>query len=417
MNKYMVFIDTNIYDAANYNFNNGAFSKLKKLVDSGNVVLLINSVIEIEVKNHIKSRIYDAVNIVNKDLNDRIFVPFRHEDEYKTKVELLDKKFMTKLLEDRFYEFLSMCKAIHITLNNINVEKIMSDYSEKKYPFENSKPEEFKDAIAIQSLILYKKNMDDECRLCVVSNDKGFRKSINVEDVGLFDDLGSFIDMITTLDDKTKCLKEFIEEGYIYDEIIDEANIAVERINYSTEQYVDDLEIGDTKINNYEISYVDIIDMNSAKVIVDVDAEIEIICSFVDEEQSCYDKEERQYLWKKEIETKEIHNINFELTIELHISKFSDNICLEEGKEIKYDGDEVSVRGYSDVTNSILLDEYTLASSEIISSSDQFCNDYEDEDEENEIDYAYSTCPDCGCPIGINNDGGNGFCINCAPNH
>ena len=29
----------------------------------------------------------------------------------------------------------------------------------------------------------------------------------------------------------------------------------------------------------------------------------------------------------------------------------------------------------------------------------------------------YDTCPDCGCRIGIENDGGNGFCINCAPNH
>ena len=29
----------------------------------------------------------------------------------------------------------------------------------------------------------------------------------------------------------------------------------------------------------------------------------------------------------------------------------------------------------------------------------------------------YCTCPDCGQPIGIHNDGGNGFCVNCAPNH
>ena len=29
----------------------------------------------------------------------------------------------------------------------------------------------------------------------------------------------------------------------------------------------------------------------------------------------------------------------------------------------------------------------------------------------------YCTCPDCGRPIGIHNDGGNGFCVDCAPNH
>ena len=29
----------------------------------------------------------------------------------------------------------------------------------------------------------------------------------------------------------------------------------------------------------------------------------------------------------------------------------------------------------------------------------------------------YDVCPDCGEAISHLNDGGNGFCINCAPNH
>lgn len=29
----------------------------------------------------------------------------------------------------------------------------------------------------------------------------------------------------------------------------------------------------------------------------------------------------------------------------------------------------------------------------------------------------YNTCPDCGCGISHKNDGGNGFCIDCAQNH
>ena len=29
----------------------------------------------------------------------------------------------------------------------------------------------------------------------------------------------------------------------------------------------------------------------------------------------------------------------------------------------------------------------------------------------------YDICSDCWKPIGIHNDGGNGFCIDCAPNH
>ena len=29
----------------------------------------------------------------------------------------------------------------------------------------------------------------------------------------------------------------------------------------------------------------------------------------------------------------------------------------------------------------------------------------------------YTTCPECGRSISIENDGGNGFCKDCAPNH
>lgn len=40
-----------------------------------------------------------------------------------------------------------------------------------------------------------------------------------------------------------------------------------------------------------------------------------------------------------------------------------------------------------------------------------------DEEYEEPIEDAYSACPECGRKINFDNDGGNGFCIDCAPNH
>lgn len=37
--------------------------------------------------------------------------------------------------------------------------------------------------------------------------------------------------------------------------------------------------------------------------------------------------------------------------------------------------------------------------------------------EDNEYDDVFDICPDCGCDISLRNDGGNGFCIDCAWNH
>lgn len=41
---------------------------------------------------------------------------------------------------------------------------------------------------------------------------------------------------------------------------------------------------------------------------------------------------------------------------------------------------------------------------------------YADEEDDDVLD-AYNTCPDCGKKINLENDGGNGFCATCAPNH
>lgn len=38
-------------------------------------------------------------------------------------------------------------------------------------------------------------------------------------------------------------------------------------------------------------------------------------------------------------------------------------------------------------------------------------------DYEEPLPDAFNICPDCGCQINLNNDGGNGFCVKCAPNH
>ncbi|PGX23258.1 hypothetical protein COE08_00850 [Priestia megaterium] len=40
-----------------------------------------------------------------------------------------------------------------------------------------------------------------------------------------------------------------------------------------------------------------------------------------------------------------------------------------------------------------------------------------DEDDDDYVPGAYTTCPDCTRGINTENDGGNGFCVECAPNH
>ena len=54
---YIVFLDTNIFDASNYNFHNELFTKLYDYVNRGIIELQISSVVKGEVSRHI----YDKV--------------------------------------------------------------------------------------------------------------------------------------------------------------------------------------------------------------------------------------------------------------------------------------------------------------------------------------------------------------------
>lgn len=63
-------------------------------------------------------------------------------------------------------------------------------------------------------------------------------------------------------------------------------------------------------------------------------------------------------------------------------------------------------------------DSHEYDSAEIVSGDFEetsFSHAFEDEYED--VPYTYTTCPDCGRGIHNENDGGNGFCVECAPNH
>ena len=166
---YYVFLDTNIYEESNFSFENGKFTKLKEMTETGKVVLLYNEVIYREVKQHIESYIKEAVREYNVAVKNKGFAPFRNIKEWNEHLELLDEQ---KLIEQQWKAwdaYLSSCCAIKIPTKNVNVDVILDNYFKRLLPFENKKPNEFKDAITIESIcdyfeIIKKKEFCPECK-------------------------------------------------------------------------------------------------------------------------------------------------------------------------------------------------------------------------------------------------------------
>lgn len=401
MEKFIVFLDSNIYNASNYSFGNLQFSKLKKLIEQGHVTLLFNSVVEGEINRHIKDRIKKATKEFNKVVSSREFAAFRYEDGYFGKFEKLNADIMSELVQKRFHDYLESCQAIKIPVNSINVERIISDYFEGNYPFEISKPAEFKDAIIIQSLLEYKKLVTDGT-LCVVTNDKGFRAALASIKEFVYPDINKFLEAITeTIGDqeKQKQLSEYLTRVEMQRKIDGEIKSFVNDAIYTMDLMYDEFDIIDMQKVEFNLVLVDIVSPNKARVVIEVETDILVWYSYTDEEKSYFDKEDWKYLWKVETEKEEAHRVNFELTLRLDIEHFSD--------DVDTDDIEVIIEGCEDEPSTIDLDQTTFISGKVLSTNDK---DYEDSE-------PYDVCPGCGKDIHFKNDALTGYCIRCSPDH
>ena len=180
--------------------------------------------------------------------------------------------------------------------------------------------------------------------------------------------------------------------------------------------------IDDVEYMNHEVGYIDVTDEETAEVTLEMSAKICVEYTERDEDNSFYDDEEDRYLWEEFVEYIEWHGVSFEATMTLNIGELDEkaikekineyNGVLEEFDEsilnITVEPESISIPKET----FILMNDCTLIErAEVRNTVDDW------EEEEYTGDKPYTTCPDCGKPISFENDGGNGFCIDCAPEH
>lgn len=414
---YKVFLDTNIYDGANYSFHNALFSALRNKAASDEVELHINSVVEGEVEAHISRDVKRAAKELSQAISQRSLAGFRKLSSFQDKLSIPKPNEWVQTALDEFQHFLSDCAVKRITVNGIDVEKIVKDYFDQNLPFEEKKPDEFKDAIAVASIVQEIGVMGEDELYCVVSSDNGFRNAVEQysasEKVKTFDSLHGLTDYFARQDQRAQRLKEYMDSENAHDllvttitEAIEAATLDVERIEYFTED-LEIMDIDDVQYKTYIISIYT--EENVAKVSIEAKCKVRVYYKYTDEDESYYDKEDHAYLWQKIVELEDTYEVELGLTASFDISKCNDGID---------DADEcIEFLEYLDAPERIDFEEDMLIESEELSNTGSFHDEYDPDEERMIREHADTTCPDCGCPIGIGNDGGNGFCINCADRH
>lgn len=388
----IAYLDTNVYIGAKYIFDRGNFEALKKLVVAGEVSVLYTSATIGEIKAHIQNDISAAITKYNRTL--RNDMPVLNEDPIYN-LKIINENQAVNSVVAKLEEFVNLNGVEQISLNPLDAEKLLANYFNQNPPFEIKKPNEFKDAIMINAIKKFQETSQN--RVCIVSNDGGFRKAFEKENNFItFEFLSGFLKHYNKTKEQLVYISAFISnktDDGDFDEIIKDylSDFDIDR-GYYGEWNIDSGNIDELCC---ELLYVEEIDGKYIANIA-VDIEISIDITYRDENASYYDKEDGTYLIENFIHAIENHRVTIDVAIKCDIKNYAgvlslDDFYVVEDKRHKY----------------ISLGEDTMFESQEVENTLH---------EEPDLQY----CNECGALLGSTQDGayfdydGNAICSKCA---
>jgi hypothetical protein len=289
----IVFLDTEVLEHENYNFESRKLSSLKKCNEQGIIKLYMTSINMNEVEKRIEKKVKHAEAAIKATRKDTLIL--YNIEEYKKSI--LDKEafetYCQKLIDD-FRTFLRDIKISIIPYEEIDPAPIFEAYFSDKKPFDvEKKKHEFPDAISISLIGKYIKGK--EGLKCIVSGDndvKSLIESLNIENLEYFDTLESFLDKVLPNAKVKEYLKE--NENLIEDAVKEKFEAII--INLDNDYY--DSEEKDRKFNQLIIYDYSIIDSDNGLIYLQLKADItyEITIAYSDPNGMFWDSEEKDYI-------------------------------------------------------------------------------------------------------------------------
>jgi virulence-associated protein VapD len=383
MHRFNVFLDSNIYISEKYLFDESKFRRFQKLISDGFITLVCSDIVIEEVKKHIKDDVSSAYKELIKALSNRGFEALKDKISERMS-DLSDSDLISQQIQ-RFEKFLSDCRASIVSADEIPVSEVMNDHFALKPPFSLKKDKEFKDSFIIKSILKNQLKQlqaypDNKIELCVVSNDDGFIEAIsNNPGVICFRSLNQVLDhVILSVEKPALSIKKHILSK-IYDQNIhDWVTDFIWNADLIVDEETEDFELESISDIRYKIGFIGIEDDDSAFATIEVETEISVRYTYLDEANSYFDKEDWEYLFKNYIEVRETHSLNIELELTLKIERLDMESDLSEIKGYLLSEDELSDESNilidlyqidSWISSVVHLDEDTILSSSIINET------------------------------------------------
>lgn len=317
-----VIVDTNAFIIANSDFLGIKSSLLPSffaVIKEKEIKLLGHPILEKEIEKHIEdSSLYKDYQNLKSNLNKC--------DEILKLIGCKDDKFITQIsgcdMKQKLFQAFKDNYRDACILKYPNPEKIFERYFAETPPFSSTgkKKNEFPDAFVIESIKNYISEHTNDI-LLIVSNDNdwktAFEKSGVVEICDTIDEAVKRINSIKCILD-SKMLDLIFKSAY--DDMIDDAHLAMQCECYVLRDYetIDDLNITDVFVESISDIFIPLkITRESLLIKTDVSLVVGGETEIFDEENSVWDSEERDYIFKEYADVKFKGTADVECEIEI----------------------------------------------------------------------------------------------------
>ena len=329
-----VTIDTNIFDAAKYNFGeNSTLNLLSNHVKNGKIKVVLSEIVIREARAHISKQVEAVCGIVKKLKKEVLkesteclvkYIGLGNVLEIET-----DKDNMIKKAYELFEKFLINIKAEELKTDLIDLDSIIDDYFEFRPPFEKSekKRKEFPDAFIASQI---RERFADNESVAIISKDQGFIAACgNKPNFIFFNSLGDLYNRINEEEVTYNQTIDIIQElqyrisAWITKHIRDNENIDVIGLSYDNDGIesgfdYSDFCLYDISNTSFRIHSVDELTDITSTVTLTCKSKISADCFFEDYDNAIWDSEEKKYVFVETINMREVHDARFACRIELN---------------------------------------------------------------------------------------------------
>jgi predicted Fe-Mo cluster-binding NifX family protein len=336
MIKYPIYVtvDTNVLDAANFDFNEkSTLQLLVNYVKNGKVKVVLSNIVVKEAEKHIAQRGVDVYSLMRKLRSDALKKATDYQIKQLGLGQILDlsadKAEIRQKSIDLLHKYIAELGAEILDTREIDLNAIIDDYFEIRAPFQNGekKRKEFPDAFIANQI---RERFGHEEMVAIISDDKGFKEACQPWDNHLFfSSLGDLYGELNTQEKFYAATKDFVMakksdiESHLAQFIKNDVEINVIGLSHDRKGVIQGYDYTETYLNSLTditvgIHSVDEINDKKSIVTLKCKGSFTMDCFYPDYDNAPWDSEEKEYIYVDTVGIREVHKANFACRIEIN---------------------------------------------------------------------------------------------------